>query len=208
MKNISKRQLTAFFFAFLLGAMWLIAIRFVTAQKNETHYHANFAVFADGVRIPFDNFTYYEEIVSCGGNDASSPKIRAHMHDNIGHVVHVHDKGVTWGHFFANIGFVNGDTVFKTDAKTYIENTANPRAKITFMLNGEIVQTTANRTIGNKDILLISLGDSTKEDILEQYEQIEDDAEFYNQNEDPSACSGEPEFNFIERLKYAIGIGW
>jgi hypothetical protein len=206
MKNISKRQFVAFLFAFLLGAIWLVAIRFVTAERREIHYHANFAVFVDGERLPFDNFTFYEEVASCGGEGKDNPRIRAHMHDQIGHVVHVHDNGATWGHFFANIGYVNGDTVFKTDKDTYLQNLQDPSTTITFILNGEEVQTTANRTIGDKDVLLISIGDASEEELQSQYDKITTDADFYNQNDDPSACSGEPEFTFIERLKYAVGI--
>ena len=101
--------------AFLLGALWLFAVRFVLLDRDAVHYHANFAVYVEGERLPFDNFTFYEEVQSCGGDDVNNPKIRVHMHDRISNVVHVHDNAATWGHFFANLGYANGDTVFKTD---------------------------------------------------------------------------------------------
>lgn len=204
MNGISKKQILITVVAFILGMFWLISIRFITAKKTEVHYHANFAVFVDGERLPFDNFTYYEEIASCGGNGEQSPKIRVHMHDDINHVVHVHDNGVTWGHFFANIGFANGDTIFKTDAGTFEED---KNTKIRFVLNGDEVDTTANRTIGDEDVLLVSIGDPTDEDLKSQFDQIENDANIYNQNDDPSACSGGKPYTFTERLKEAIGIG-
>ena len=201
----NKKLLIAVLVAFLLGVFWVVAIRFVTLEKKEVHYHANFAVFAEGERILFDNFTYYEEVAACGGNGLDSPKIRAHMHDSIGHVVHVHDNGVSWGHFFANLGFANGDTVFKTDSETYVED---DDTEISFILNGEEVNTTANRTIGDEDVLLISLnnGEPSEEELKAQYDQIEQDADFYNMNDDPSACSGGKPLTWTERLKLSIGF--
>jgi hypothetical protein len=183
----------------------VVAIRFVTLNKKEVHYHANFAVFVDGERLAFDNFTFYEEVAACGGNGIDSPKIRAHMHDQINHVVHVHDNGVTWGHFFANIGFANGDNVFKTNDEVFVED---KNTEIIFVLNGEQVDTTANRTIGDEDVLLVSVNTSkiSEQNLNEQYEQIDQDADIYNQNEDPSACSGGNPLTFTERLKLSIGF--
>jgi len=199
----NKRLLLLLVSAFLLGVFWFFAIRFVTVQKKEVHYHANFAVFVRGERLAFDNFTFYEEIAGCGGNGIDSPKIRAHMHDNVNHVVHVHDNGVTWGHFFSNIGFVHGDTVFKTTDETFVEN---KDTKISFLLNGQDETATSNRTISDKDVLLVSIGNASKEELQKQFDQIIQDADFYNQNDDPSACSGGKPFTLSERFKAAIGI--
>jgi hypothetical protein len=199
----NKKKLLLLLLAFLLGAVTMVAIRFLTLKDDEVHYHANFAVFVEGERIAFDNFIYYEEVAACGGNGLDSPKIRVHMHDNIDHVVHVHDNGATWGHFFANLGFVNGDTVFKTAEETFVEN---DDTEIVFVLNGEEVNTTANRTIGNEDVLLVSIGQPDQEELENQYGQIQRDAAEYNQKDDPSACSGGAPFTVVERLKQAIGI--
>jgi len=196
--NVTRKQLLSLGLAVLFGVFWLLAIRFVLLEKKEVHYHANFAVFVDGERLPFEKFTFYEEIESCGGLDINNPKIRAHMHDQVNHVVHVHDSGVTWGHFFANLSYVNGDTLFKTDTTTYSEDNDT---EIRFLLNGEEVQTTANRAIGNEDVLLVSIGDSSDEDVQNQYDQIEKNAAEYNERDDPSACSGGKPFTLSERIK-------
>ena len=203
LKQPTKSQLVKAGIAILLTLLWVVAVRFAVIQKDEVHYHANFAVFVDGEREPFDLFTFYEEIESCGGNGVDSPKIRAHMHDQIDHVVHVHDDGATWGHFFANLSYVNGDTVFMTADSTYVED---DDTQIVFWLNGEEVQTTANRTIGDEDVLLISIGSSTDEELQNQYDQIDQDADFYNENDDPSACSGGKPFTVGERFKAAVNI--
>jgi len=203
MKRFNRKQLLSLGLAFFLGAFWLFAMRFVLLDKKEVHYHANFAVFVDGERLPFDTFTFYEEIESCGGLGVENPKIRAHMHDQVNHVVHVHDNGVSWGHFFANLSYFNGDTVFKTDSATYVED---DDTEIRFLLNDKEVQTTANRPIGNEDVLLVSIGDPSDEELQSQYDQIERNAAEYNEKDDPSACSDGKPFTLGERFKSAIGI--
>lgn len=204
-KHNNRQLVRAILLSFLAGVVWLVAMRFVTLKQVEVHYHANFAVFVDGQRLPLDRFTYYEEVATCGGEGPENPKIRAHMHDNINHVVHVHDNGVTWGHFFANIGFTDGDTVFRTDSDTYV---ADEQTQIHFILNGEDVDTTANRTIKNEDVLLVSIGQPSTSELQSEYNQIERDAAIYNQNQDPSSCSGAKPLTAGERLKKAIGIFW
>lgn len=199
-----KRQFLLLLLAFLFGAFWLFAIRFVTLQKQEVHYHANFAVFVDGERLPFDNFTFYEEVQTCFDGEGAVPQSRVHMHDNVNHIVHVHDNAVTWGHFFANLGMTNGDTIFRDGNNVYVEDDATD---IRFILNGEEISTTANRVIDNEDVLLVSIGNTTEEDLQSQYEQVEKNAAEYNDKNDPSSCSGGKPFTLTERLKAAIGIG-
>ncbi len=203
MKIIEKKQAVSLLVAFLFGAFWLFAIRFVTIQKVEVHYHANFAVFIDGEREKFDNFTFYEEVASCGGDAINDPKTRAHMHDDINHIVHVHDNAATWGHFFANLGYATGDTLLKTVNDTYIENDST---EIRYFLNGEEIDTIANRTIRSEDALLISVGDATGTDLQSEYDEITKDAGEYNNRDDPSNCSGGKPFTLGERFKAAVGI--
>ncbi len=189
--------------AFMLGAFWIIALRFVTIRSDAVHYHANFAVYVKGERLKLDSPLYYEEVQACGGDEVSNPKIRAHMHNMVSHVVHVHDNGVTWGHFFANIGMTDGDSVFRIDNKIYINSEKLP---ITYILNGQKVATTANTTIKSKDTLLVSIGAADEQTLGEQYASIEQDAQTYNESYDPSGCSGGKDFSFTERLKKAIGV--
>src|SRR5687767_1251717 len=111
---VSKRQLVRVLACFLVGMLWLLAIRFVLIAKIETHYHANFAVYVNGQREEFDNFSFYEEVQACGGDEINNPRTRVHMHDKVNHVVHVHDNAATWGHFFANLGYGLGSNYLKT----------------------------------------------------------------------------------------------
>jgi hypothetical protein len=115
----------------------------------------------------------------------------------------VHDYAVTWGHFFANLNMTNGDAVFRNGSEVYVEDETT---QIRFLLNGEEVSTTANRIIENEDVLLVSIGDSTDEELRSQYEQIEKNAAEYNDKNDPSSCSGGKPFTLTERFKAAIGL--
>ena len=161
------------------------------------------AVFVNGQRLALDSPTYYEEVQACGGEDDMNPRNRVHLHNLQSHLVHVHDAGATWGHFFANIGLTNGDSVFRIDDKVYVDGQGT---EITYFLNGEKVLTTANRTIENEDVLLVSIGTTDPNVLEEQYAQIQRDASDYNNKYDPGGCSGGKDFSFFERLKKSLGF--
>ncbi len=202
--KVNKRIAAAVLIGFAGGVFWLVALRFITYQPAETHYHANFALYINGRRDEFRNFTFYEEVQSCGTNDAGNPKHRAHMHDQVNHVVHVHEPGVMWGHFFANLGYMLGDTLVKTDGGTYLnEQNGN---QLTFVLNGKATNTISNRLIKSQDVLLVSYGQDDAETIQQRYDAIIKDAADYNRRKDPSSCSGPSTLTLPERLKKAIGI--
>ncbi len=198
-----KKELIMVIAAFLAGAFWIVALRFVTISSDAVHYHANFAVFVNGERLKLDSPLFYEEVQACGGEEVFNPKIRVHMHNQINSVIHVHDAGATWGHFFANIGLTNGDSVFRINQSVYLDTEKTP---ITYVLNGEKVDTTANRTIKSEDVLLISIGTKDEKQLADQFAQIPKDAGEYNNKYDPSGCSGGKDFSFSERLKKSVGV--
>ncbi len=200
-KKLDNKLIAIVGVVFGLTLLLFFGLRFVFLQKYEVHYHANFAVFVDGERLPFEKFTFYEEVEACGGNGIESPKIRVHMHDQINHVLHVHDNGATWGHFFANLSYVVGNDFIQTDEGLFVENGENT---LTFILNGEETSTVYNKTIGNEDVLLISYGSESDEQLQDQYSQIQVDAAEYNEKDDPSACSGGKPFTTSERFKQAL----
>lgn len=199
---IQKRVLLAAVAGFLLGTFWLSAVRFVRLRDNALHYHANFALYVNGQRDPFDSFTFYEEVQACTGDQHDNPKGRVHMHDKINHVVHVHDNAATWGHFFANLGYGLTDVSLKTDDGTFVSGTDGKRLR--FILNGQLVESVANRTIGSEDTLLVSFGGEDEATLQRYYATIMRDANRYNKQTDPASCSGGQPLTFAERLKRAI----
>lgn len=203
--KMSKRFILAAVIGFVAGALWLVAVRFITYSPDIVHYHANFALYVNGERENFDNFTFYEEVASCGSDEDNNPKTRVHMHDNVSDVVHVHDAGSTWGHFFSNLGFSLSNSVLQTESGIYIDD-ADGGKRLRFILNGQESRSIANQTIRSEDTLLITYGDESPETLRERYEAIERSAGEYNQKSDPASCKGSEDLSFGKRLKKAIGI--
>jgi hypothetical protein len=185
-----------------VGAFTILALRVLLIKDHSTHYHANFALYINGQQDKFDSFTFYEEVAACTVDDPTDVKRRAHMHDENNSLVHVHDDGVTWGDFFANLGYTLGNKIIKTDNGIYIDGADGK--KLTFILNGETATSIANKVIGSEDVLLIDYGDgaSTKA----EYDQIPKNSHEYNSKADPSTCSGSHKLTFGDRLKQALDL--
>src|SRR2546423_588639 len=94
----------------VLGAAIIVGIRFATYKVDAVHYHANFALYVNGKKEEFKGKQYYTDVEACTPNTTMVPSERAHMHDNVNNVVHVEDHAVTWGQFFANLGWAMGPT--------------------------------------------------------------------------------------------------
>ncbi len=172
---------------FIAGFLWLTGIRYFVAQPKETHYHANFAVYINGVREEFNLPTYYEEVAACTSAYEDNPKGRVHMHGEVNDVIHVHDKRVTYGNFFQNIGWGVGKGYLATLDKVYTEDEKN---QMTFILNGEEIDSITNRVIGNEDRLLVSYGSMSDADLKKEYDAIAVSAAEVNKYQDPSTCGG------------------
>lgn len=181
----------------------MAAIRFISVHNDEIHYHANFAVYINGVKDEFKSPLYYEEVQSCSAAKSDDPKGRVHMHNQESSVVHVHDTAATWGHFLANLGYGVTDDALKTDQGLYTDQTEN---KLTYILNGEVADSVANRVIKDKDVLLINYGSEDRTAMNGRFDLIPRDAHKYNDTVDPAGCSGSEPITIKTRLKKAFGI--
>jgi hypothetical protein len=189
---------------FLLGAFVVVAIRFATIKNDDVHYHANFALYVSGQQDQFKNFTFYEEVAACTVHDPDDMKSRAHMHGETPGLVHVHAHAVTWGQFFANLGYTLGNKVLVTDAGVYADGTDGNH--LTFLLNNQPVQTVEDRVIKSEDVLLIDYG---KDDAATQQAHsaaIPRTAHKANTTADPATCSGNEPLTFTNRLKQSLGL--
>ncbi len=187
---------------FMGGLLWLVSMRVVFAQPQETHYHANFMVYINGQREEFKEFTYYEEVAACTSAYADNPKGRVHMHDKVGDVIHVHDKRVTYGNFFQNIGWAVGPRYIANLTQVFQTNDQN---KVVYILNGKQVDNIANTIIGNEDHLLVSYGVNNT-NWQEQFDAIPSTAGEVNKYQDPATCSGlngAGHNSFLTKLKHA-----
>lgn len=185
--GLDRRIVFGLLIGFIAGFAWLMGIRFFIAQPAETHYHSNFAVYINGEREEFEEFTYYEEVAACTTAYGDNPKGRVHMHGQINDVIHVHDKRVTYGNFFQNIGWNVGSDYIAAKDKIY---QSGEKAKVTYILNGEKVNNISSRIIGNLDKLLVSYGTESDDELQKQYETISDTAEETNKYQDPGSCGG------------------
>lgn len=184
----------------------LVAIRFVWAQNpaSPPHYHADFAIYINGVALDFDSPSYYEEVTACSEEERNRPQSRAHLHAPNPGVVHVHDYAVSWSHFLANLGIVLADDYLGASANSYLPDEQN---QLRFILNGQFVSYPTSRVIGNEDILLIDYGSDPNEEVRARYNQIKPQAAMANQTNDPYGCFGTSEVMSIgQRLWQALQI--
>lgn len=188
----------------VLASLVILGIRFATYSMPHTHYHANFAVYINGQREEFKAAHYYEEIAACTVHGTIQPAQRAHMHDEINSVIHVHDDGVTWEQFFNNIGWTLGPNFIQDDQqKLYLEDSTN---KLNIVLNGQnLTDLTAinNQVIKDEDRLLISYGNIDNTTLTKEYKTVPATAHHYDITPDPASCAGQMENpSFSERLKH------
>lgn len=187
-----------------LGALLVVFFRYFTIKDTSVHYHANFELYVNGQQDQLNGPGYYQEVTACNAHDHGSVKSRTHMHDNVNHTVHVHDHSVTWGNFFANLGYTLGDTVVVTEKGTYVDG--QDGNKLSFILNDQPVTRVSNTIIKSEDVLLINYGKDDAKTLQTRYEAIPKDAKTYNVTKDPAACQGGNELTPLNRLKQALGF--
>jgi hypothetical protein len=202
--SLLKKPLVLFAFGLLLGALVILTIRFATYTPKHTHYHANFAVYINGQREEFKNPLYYQEVTACQTGDAPiKPEQRAHMHDSINSVVHVHDDGVTWGDFFTNLGWYVGPDFIRTrDGTMY---TADGDSRLHIVLNGTDLTGGAaisRQVIGDEDKLLVSFGSVNETDLQKEVKSVPATAHKYDISKDPASCGGDDQATTKDRFDH------
>lgn len=199
--KLSKKTFLVGLSGFIIGLIIILGTRFLTYQPaKDVHYHANFAVYINGQREQFKNFTYYVDIEgSCTLEKQMTPRERAHMHGNVNDVVHIEDQTVTWGQFFQNIGWVVDPMVIRTPDQILLETDLG---KINFLLNGKHVENIVNRVVNDKDRLLVDYGTNSDQVLQQEYESIATTASKYDTIQDPADCSGHKESTWQDRMKH------
>lgn len=185
----------------LLGFLILGLVRFIFVHDHRTHYHANFALYVNGEKDEFNSFTYYEEVTACSDASKMDPKSRAHMHNNVNSIVHVHDDAVTWGHFFSNLGYIFNDNLLITPKGRY---EPGDDKKFSYILNGERVKNISDKVIKSEDTLLINFGSESEQELSARYSNITRDAHEFNLRADPGGCAGADEESLTKRIKRSI----
>lgn len=203
LNRITKKVGILLLTVFLLGAFTAFIARFALVKIDRIHYHANFALYVNGVKDDFKAFTFYEEETACASDHEVHPQTRVHMHDQENSVVHVHSQGATWEHFFANLGYTLGDEVLATNDSTFVDGQGG---SLRFILNGKSVDTIANSIVGNEDTLMIDFGSDDSAVLNSRYKKIENKAHAHNEEDDPASCSGSEAEPYGARVKRTLGI--
>ena len=183
----------------LVGFVIFAAIRIIKYAPQHVHYHANFQVWINGKQETFQNPLYYQEVASCSAYEDADPKHRAHMHDEVYDVVHVHASGVTWNQFFENINVGAEPTSFRIGDTVY---TNTPTESVTYILNGKKVPSLVGQPIQSEDTLLINYGSEDVSALQAKAAAIPNKAHEYNLKKDPASCSGDTAPTFQERLQH------
>jgi hypothetical protein len=187
---------------FLLGVFAVLLVRFFSYNSDSVHYHANFALYIQGQREQFKDPSYYEEETACKSGKDMTPTDRAHMHDNISDIVHVHDHATTWGQFFNNLGWSIGRDFIETRDQMY-QNDGNNVLHV--ILNGQDltgINPLNNKVIGDRDKLLLSFGNVTSVDLQKQYQAVPSTAKVHDEENDPASCSGPSATTISDRLHH------
>lgn len=182
----------------ILGLLIFAAIRFFTYNSPQhTHYHANFAIYINGQQLKFEDPSNYQEVVSCIKDDETNPLHRAHMHDGIYDVIHVHADAVTWNQFFENLNITTDTTYLRAKNDSFI---SSPPNQVTYILNGKKIDSLNGLVINTKDKLLANYGSEDANIITQRYDSITDKAAIYNEKLDPASCGGNLTNSFSDRL--------
>jgi hypothetical protein len=201
-----KSRWALFAAGFVLAAIILLGIRFATYSIPHTHYHANFALYINGKREEFKAAHYYEEIAACTLHGDIQPAQRAHMHDEINDVIHVHDDGVTWGQFFNNIGWTLGPDFIQDDKHAIYKS--DDTNKLNLVLNGDNLTdltTMNNEVIKDEDRLLISFGAIDDKTLDKEFKSVPATAHHYDITPDPASCAGQKENPPVsDRLRHLL----
>lgn len=201
---MSKKSIMWGAVGLVVGAAAILAVRFFTYQPAHVHYHANFAVYLNGQREQFKSPLYYQEIAggSCTADpNEMTPLERAHMHDNVNDVVHVHDHAVTWGNFFENLRWAVNDKVISAPENVYV---ADDTYKITFILNGHVLQDVSGEVIHDRDRLLVDYGNTPDATLQKEFAGVARTAVKYDTGHDPAACNADTPPTFSERLHHLL----
>lgn len=201
---IIKLSWISLLLGFVIGILALLAIRFFTYNPGFIHYHANFAVYINGQHQLFQGPQYYQEVSICSkSNNITIPQQRAHMHENINNLVHIHDHAVTWGQFFENLGWYIGPDFIETDSGTMYTN--NGSNVLHIIINGQDytgLTPVTNMVIKDRSKLLVSFGNIDNNTLNSEYKAIPSTAAYNDTHKDPASCSGNETITTSERLAH------
>lgn len=147
MNKILIRTLIVLFIIVDVFVVYVVFKKEYPTKIEKVHFHAGFIVVNNNKTEDFSE-TKYQNFEPCKTNpndkEEETPKHeqleKAHLHDNVGDVVHVERKGTTWADLFTNLNY-------------QIDYT-----KVTAYVNGRKVPRIQNMKIKPYDSLVLLIG--------------------------------------------------
>lgn len=165
----------------LAGCSWFASKPAVNPDPN--HTHADFAVWIDGVPLDFSGEEFMSETET--GEDENHEEhghkhAYLHLHDGNGHVIHRHKPGLTIGEFFDSLGMQMTDACLTFEEPSGLRSVCiegNKRWRM--VVNGQPMGLDPGYIFKDTDKILLSWG--AEAEIMEQLEQMTNDACLYSQ---------------------------
>ena len=126
------------------------------AGHEEFHAHFDFKLFVDGQPVDLSQ----ERFQAVEGHELSED---VHLHDHDGNVVHLHNEGVTVDQFLDSLGL------------------SQEGKKVRTFVNGEETPRGLAYQFKDLDRVLVSVGASTDEEIVQQLASVTDRACIYSE---------------------------
>lgn len=140
-----------FLFIFLLIIIPVSVYLFFNKSPapKKVHFHAGFLVYQNNILLDFSGNKYMDysncKLHPDNLTPAEFQQEKAHLHDNVGNVVHVHIAGAKWHDLFSNLKF------------PFPKN-----QKITGFLGGKEDKNILNEEIKPYESVIIAIGDYSK----------------------------------------------
>lgn len=136
-----------FFLWLVLLVIGLMSLSwYKNASHEDVHYHAGFLMYVDGVLQDYSD-TKYMQIAPCAAEGMKQKKDeqveKAHLHNNIGNVVHVHRNTAKWKDLLVNM-----------------QVTLPKDAKITLYTQGSNERRTIDTPITPYESIIITVGNT------------------------------------------------
>lgn len=155
--------------------------------RQETHDHADFAVYVRGQRVDFDG----TEFLSTEDKELSK---NVHIHAPRTNVVHIHREQTTWNEFLTSLGMAVDDTCLTLSGGERLCNADTETLK--FFVNGVRIDSLKFQDLSDLDRVLISFGADDDATIQTQIDSVTDEAcipgEQCNARIDPNNKDEEP----------------
>ncbi|KKR71767.1 MAG: hypothetical protein UU81_C0037G0002 [Microgenomates group bacterium GW2011_GWC1_41_8] len=134
-------------------------------NTEEVHYHAGFIVYNNNEKVDFSDLKFMH-IEPCSEkeeeHEEDEQEEKAHLHDGIGNVVHVHRNNAYWRDLFTNIGYELEEPVTGYIDGALVENILDKKIQ---PYQSVVIFTGKNMNVEEK------LNDSTTREQIETAEQ-------------------------------------